>query len=84
MTQINPYINFDRNCREAMNFYKECLGGELALQTVKGSPIEVQCPAAMKHQILHATLMKDALIVMGSDMQGPDGVDKSGNMVALS
>ncbi|MDP9230730.1 MAG: VOC family protein [Bacteroidota bacterium] len=83
MTQINAYLNFNGNCREAMNFYKECLGGELALQTVEGSPIEAQCPAAMKHQILHASLMNDGLILMGSDMQGPEGFIK-GNTIALS
>ena len=83
MTQINAYINFDGDCREAMNFYKDCLGGELALQTVEGSPIEAQCPAEIKHQILHASLMKDSLVLMGSDMQGPQGFIK-GNSIALS
>ncbi len=83
MTQINAYLNFDGNCREAMNFYRNCLGGELAFQTVEGSPIEAQCAAAMKHQILHASLMKDALLLMGSDMQGPEGFIK-GNTIALS
>jgi PhnB protein len=83
MTQVNPYINFDGNCREAMIFYKECLGGELALQTVEGSPIEAQCPPGIKHQILHGSLMKDSLVLMGSDMQGPEGFIK-GNSIALS
>lgn len=83
MTFINAYLNFDGNCREAMNFYKDCLGGELALQTVEGSPIEAQCPTGIKHHILHASLMKDGLILMGSDMQGPEGFVK-GNTIALS
>jgi PhnB protein len=83
MTQINAYLNFNGNCREAMNFYKECLGGELALQTVGGSPIEAQCPAAMKNQVLHASLINDALLLMGSDMTGPEGFIK-GNTMALS
>ncbi len=52
MTQINAYLNFNGNCRDAMNFYKECLGGELALQAVEGSPIEAQCPPAIKNQVL--------------------------------
>jgi PhnB protein len=34
MTEINPYLNFNGSCREAMNFYKECLGGELTLMAV--------------------------------------------------
>lgn len=83
MTQINAYLNFNGNCREAMTFYKTCLGGDLSLQTVEGSPIEVQCPAGMKHQILHSSLTKGALLLMGSDMIGPDGYIK-GNTVALS
>ena len=84
MTQINAYVSFSGNCREAMTFYKECLGGELTLQTVGGSPIEAQCPAAMKDQILHSTLMKDgSLLLMGSDMVAPDGFIK-GNNIALS
>lgn len=83
MTQINAYLNFNGNCREAMNFYKECLGGELSLQTVEGSAIEAQCPPAMKHQVLHASLVKDNLVIMGSDMVGPDGFIK-GNTISLS
>ncbi|MDB5224003.1 MAG: hypothetical protein JWN83_2670 [Chitinophagaceae bacterium] len=83
MTQINAYINFEGNCREVMTFYKECLGGELNMQTVEGSPIEAQCPAGIKHHILHASLMKDGLILMGSDMQEPGGFTK-GNNIALS
>ena len=83
MTSINAYINFNGNCREAMEFYRNCLGGDLEMQTVGGSPIEAECPAAMKHQILHASLMMDCLLLMGSDMIGPDGYQK-GNNIALS
>ena len=34
MTQINAYLTFNGNCREAMQFYTDCLGGELYLQTI--------------------------------------------------
>jgi PhnB protein len=67
-TTINAYISFNGKCREAMTFYKECIGGELTIQTVEGSPIETQCPAAMKHQVLHSALIKDQLVIMGTDM----------------
>ena len=83
MTQINAYINFSGNCREVMTFYKECLGGEFTLQTVGGSPMEAQCPAGMKDQILHAALTRGELLLMGSDMAGPEGIIK-GNNIALS
>ncbi len=29
MPTINPYLTFNGNSCEAMNFYKECLGGEV-------------------------------------------------------
>ena len=83
MTQINAYLNFNGNCRDAMTFYKDCLGGELMLQTVEGSPIEAQCPAGLKHQILHSSLTKNALILMASDMVGTGGL-KKGNNISLS
>ncbi len=83
MTQINAYINFNGSCREAMTFYKECLDAELTMQTIGGSPIEAQCPASMKDQIMHASLTKGALLLMGSDMTGPGGFVK-GNDMALS
>ncbi|MEP6615803.1 MAG: VOC family protein [Ginsengibacter sp.] len=83
MSQINAYLTFEGNCSEVMNFYKESLGGELHMQAVEGSPIEDQCTTSMKNQILHATLTKDDLLLMGSDMQGPEGFIK-GNNIALS
>jgi PhnB protein len=83
MTQISAYLNFNGNCREAMTFYKESFGGELILQAVEGSPLETQCPAAMKHHVVHAVLVKDELLLMGSDMVGAEGFHP-GNTMALS
>jgi len=83
MTQINTYLTFSGNCREAMNFYKDCLGGELTLQTIGDSPLADKMPEAMKACILHATLINKGLILMGSDMVGEQGLIK-GNAVSLS
>jgi PhnB protein len=83
MTQINSYLTFGGNCREAMNFYKECLGGELSLQTIGDSPLADKMPAAMKDCILHATLTNGSLILMGSDMVGEKGLQK-GNAVSMA
>ncbi|CAN5509035.1 VOC family protein [soil metagenome] len=82
MTQINPYIGFAGKCKEAMTFYKDCIGGELELQTVGGSPMEEHCPAAMKDSILHSSLVKDKLVLFGTDMTGSGGITK-GNNVSL-
>jgi PhnB protein len=82
MTQINSYLTFNGNCREAMTFYKEALGGELNLQTIADSPIADKMPAKMKDCILHSTLTDGALLIMASDMVADKGLIK-GNAVSL-
>lgn len=82
MTQINSYLTFSGNCREAMTFYKECLGGGLIFQTVGESPLSSKMPSKMKNCILHATLTKNDLVLTGSDMVPESGLIK-GNAVSL-
>jgi PhnB protein len=82
MAQLNPYLNFDNNCREAMNFYKDCLGGELVLQTVGESPaMAAQMPPQMKDSILHSSLTSGDIVIMASDLNREKPVD--GNTVHL-
>ena len=82
MAQINSYLTFNGNCREAMTFYENCLGGELYLQTIGESPLAEQMPQRMKDCILHATLTNGNLILMGSDMVSETGFIR-GNAVSL-
>lgn len=82
MTQINAYLNFNGNCREAMTFYKECLGGELSMQTVGEAPIADQMPPEARQNIMHAALTNGVLVLMASDMMGP-GEPVHGNTMAL-
>lgn len=69
MATLNPYLTFDGNTREAMNFYKECLGGELEIIVVGESPVADQIPPDMKDMILHSSLKSNGLELMATDMQ---------------
>jgi hypothetical protein len=40
MTTLTPYLLFDGNCHQAMEFYKSCFGGELAATKVKDSAVK--------------------------------------------
>jgi PhnB protein len=82
MTQINTYLTFNGNCREAMSFYKNCLGGELKFQTIGDSPLADKMPDKMRDCILHSTLTNGALTIMASDMVAEKGLIK-GNAVSL-
>jgi len=84
MTQINVYLTFDGNCAEAMNFYKECLGGELTLNPIDGSGMESQCTGAKPGAIMHAELRKWNLLLMASDMMTAGTELVRGNATALS
>lgn len=82
MKAIYPYLTFNGNCREAMTFYKKCLGGELRFQTIGESPLSETMPRKMKRCILHAVLTNDEFVLMGSDMVDEDRLFK-GNTVSL-
>jgi PhnB protein len=83
MTQINAYLTFDGNCRQAMTFYNECLGGELKLQTVGDSPPEAQMPGYPKQNIMHSTIIKDGIILMASDVMSA-GSFTNGSSISLA
>jgi len=83
MSQINAYLTFDGSCREAMTFYQSCLGGNLELMTVEGSPMADQFPPDQQRRVLHSALTKDGLLLMASDMCGPEA-RVNGNTIALS
>lgn len=82
MKQINSYLTFNGNCREAMNFYQECLSGELFLQTIGESPMSGMMPSEMKDNILHATLTNGNVKIMGSDMVDEKGLLR-GNALSM-
>ena len=76
MAQLNPYLTFENNCREAMNFYKDCLGGELSLQTVSESPVmAAQMPVEMKDSILHSSLISGGVTIMASDLNNEERIE---------
>lgn len=82
MTQFIPYLVFNGNCRQAMEFYRECLGGDLHLQTIADSPMADQLPEKMKDCILHSWLQKGQFMLMATDMIGEQGLIK-GNSVSV-
>ena len=68
---LSPYLNFDGNCREAMEFYRSALGGNLEVSTFgENFPDE---PTDRKDKIMHARLQNDVLILMASD--SPPGME---------
>ncbi|GHB30580.1 MULTISPECIES: VOC family protein [Streptomyces] len=64
-SRLNPYISFDGDARQALEFYKEVLGGTLALNTFGESGM-ADSPEA--DQIMHGMLeTPSGFTLMGAD-----------------
>ncbi|WP_158861306.1 VOC family protein [Lunatibacter salilacus] len=80
---IQPYLHFQDNCREAMDFYQGLFGGNLELMPIGQSPAKDQFPEKLHNQIMHASLSNGDFNIMASDMCG-QGELKRGNAVQLN
>ena len=84
---LNPYIFFDGNCREAMEFYKGLFGGELMLTTFGEGPADAHADpkansADVTDKIMHARLTGD-VVLLASD--NPNGMgDGNSSQFSLS
>ncbi|WP_411816286.1 VOC family protein [Hyphococcus sp. DH-69] len=83
--QVNVYLNFDGNCKEAMTFYHETLGGDLEVMLpFAGSEAEPHVPDDMKDNILHASLVVGETKIMASDAS-PDHYQRArGTSICLN
>jgi PhnB protein len=80
-SRLNPYLSFSDNAREAMEFYRSVLGGDLRLNTF-GEGSGAEGPGADK--IMHAMLeTPSGYTLMGSDT--PPGMEHNpGTNIAIS
>ncbi len=62
---LHPYLMFEGNCRDAMEFYQRIFGGDLQFMTY--GDMDGSCPDAMKNQIMHSTLMGEEVELMAGD-----------------
>ncbi|MEO8512530.1 MAG: VOC family protein [Ignavibacteria bacterium] len=67
-TQINVYLTFNGNAKEAMTFYKDVLGGELSVMKVSDTPVKDKAPADNMDKVMHASLVNGNLILFATDM----------------
>lgn len=92
------YLSFNGNCREAFEFYRDCLGGEItAMMTWAECPEGSEMPAEIRDTIMHGSIDIGGHTLMGTDnppadpfqgvkgahvMLGLDDVEKSESLFA--
>lgn len=81
---FHPYLFFGGSCRQAFTRYQEIFGGELVLMKMSDVPGEAP-PAADADLVIHAALMFEGHLLMGSDDPMSDTFGPvQGMMVAFS
>ena len=83
---INTYLNFNGDCRQAFEFYRSVFGGEFAhVATFGEGPPDFPAPENEKDRIMHVSLPIGSGVLMGSDTSsafGPPGT--AGNNFSIS
>ncbi len=71
-TNLNPYLSFKDNARQAMEFYQAVFGGKLAMQTFK--EFHASQDPSEDNKIMHAELKADnGITFMAADT--PNGME---------
>ena len=69
--QVQPYLNFDGRCEEAIEFYRRALGAEVQmLMRFKDSPEPAapgMVPPGAENKVMHASFRIGDTVVMASD-----------------
>lgn len=83
-SKLNPYISFQGNAREALEFYKSVFGGKLDLTTFKEGGVPAS--QANENQLMHGMLVADNdITIMASDMPETGGMEyKAGTNMSIS
>lgn len=83
MVSLTPFLLFDGNCAEAMRFYQSCLGGELSITEMGGTPMGGDLPAATRATVAYARLRSGVIELSATDWRHPTRAPRPGNTVAM-
>jgi PhnB protein len=83
MLGLTPFLLFDGNCAEAMQFYQSCFGGDLILTRLAEMPMKAQFPPEGHHKITYALLKSGVVEFSATDWLHPTQRRKQGNTTAM-
>ena len=65
--ELVPYLQFQGNCEEALNFYKDVFDGQIEIASRYDNPA-MNAPDDFKNKILHARFMFGRFTMFASDV----------------
>jgi PhnB protein len=85
--KIEPYLFFDGNCEEAIEFYKRVLGAETMVMRYKESPEPLPAgmvPPGWDDKVMHANIRVGDAVFMASDGKSEGGPGFKGFSLSIS
>jgi PhnB protein len=79
MKQVTPYLSFNGNAREALEFYKTVFEGEISVIQTFGEA-DYPTPPEADNLVMHARFEKGDLVLMFSDAFPGYSVEMGGNI----
>ena len=82
MMKLEIYLHFNGEAEKALEFYRECFGGEVTYKQTYGESKQ-EVPAEWKNRLIHSNFKFGDNMMMISD-SGPQHVVQPGSNVTLS
>lgn len=83
MLRLTPFLLFDGNCAEAMEFYQSCFGGDLILTRLADTPMKAQFSPEQHQKITNAYLKSGVVEFSATDWLHPTRRPQQGNTTAM-
>jgi PhnB protein len=85
LMQVQPHLNFDGRCEEALDFYRRALGAKVtALMRFKDSPEPAMILPGSENKIMHSSFRVGDVIMLASDGRCQGQTNFQGISLALT
>jgi len=82
---VQPYLNFDGRCDEALEFYKKAIGAKVAmLMRWKDSPDKAMCTLENAEKVMHSQFQIGDTTIMASDGRNAGKPNFQGIMLSIA
>jgi PhnB protein len=82
---VQPYLNFDGRCDEALEFYQKAVGARVAmLMRWKDSPDKSMCTAENADKVMHSQFQIGDTTIMASDGRNSGQPNFHGIMLSIA
>jgi len=83
--QVQPYLNFDGRCDEALEFYKKAIGAKVGmLMRWKDSPDKSMCTPGNADKVMHSQFQIGDTTIMASDGRNSGNPNFQGIMLSIA